>query len=137
MELADVMTPDPVVCPSSASVLDAAMLMRDQAIGDVLVERDGQLMGIVTDRDIVVRAVAEAREPSSVTLGEICTEDVHSVTIDTSVDDVVRIMNDSAVRRVPVVENGRPVGIVALGDLAVARDRETVLGNISAAAPND
>jgi CBS domain-containing protein len=135
VELREVMTPNPVVCSPDTSAAQAAELMRDQGIGDVLVQRDGSL-GIVTDRDIVTRAVAAGRDPKQVTLGDICTQDVETVSPDTSIDDVIRLMSDKAVRRVPVVEAGQPVGIVALGDLAVDRDRRSLLADISAAPPN-
>jgi CBS domain-containing protein len=129
------MTPNPTVCSADTSAAQAARMMRDQGIGDVLVEHDG-LLGIVTDRDIVTRAVAEGRDPQQVRLGDICTRDVETVSPDMSVDDVIRLMSDRAVRRVPVVEAGKPVGIVALGDLAVDRDRRSLLADISAAPPN-
>jgi CBS domain-containing protein len=129
------MTPNPTVCSPDTSAVQAAEMMRDQGIGDVLVQHDGSL-GIVTDRDIVTRAIASGRNPQEVTLGDICTKDVETVAVDTSVDDVIRLMSDKAVRRVPVVEAGRPIGIVALGDLAVERDRASLLGDISAAPPN-
>ena len=135
MELREVMTPNPTVCSPDTTAVQAAEIMRDQGIGDVLVEDSGSL-GIVTDRDIVTRAVAEGRDPREVRLGEICTKDVETVSIDTPVDDVIRLMSDLAVRRVPVIEGGRPVGIVAIGDLAVDRDRASLLGDISAAPPN-
>jgi CBS domain-containing protein len=130
------MTPNPTVCSPDTSVVQAAELMRDQDIGDVLVQRDGSL-GIVTDRDIVTRAIATGRNPQDVQLGEICTADVLTVPVETSVDDVIRLMSDKAVRRIPVVEGGKPVGIVAIGDLAVDRDRASLLGDISAAPPNN
>lgn len=136
MELREVMTPNPTVCSPDTSVAQAAEMMRDQDIGDVLVQQDGSL-GIVTDRDIVTRAVAAGRDPKQVTLGDICTKDVQTVTPDTPVDDVIRMMSDKAVRRIPVVEDGQPIGIVALGDLAVERDRRSLLGDISAAPPNN
>lgn len=136
MQLADVMTPNPTVCDSTASLCDAAAIMRDQAIGDVLVQRHGQLVGIVTDRDIVTRGVADGRNPATTSVGEICTGELHCAQVDTPVDEVVRLMNDNAVRRVPVLDGGQPIGIVALGDLAVARDRSSVLGSISSAEPN-
>ncbi len=136
MELREVMTPNPTVCSPDTSVAQAAEMMRDQDIGDVLVQQDGSL-GIVTDRDIVTRAVAAGRDPKQVTLGDICTRDVQTVTSDTPVDDVIRMMSDMAVRRIPVVEGGQPIGIVALGDLAVERDRRSLLGDISAAPPNN
>ena len=101
------MTPNPTVCSADTSVAQAAQMIRDQGIGDVLVQHDGSL-GIVTDRDIVTRAVAEGRDPKQVTLGDICTRDVETVSPDTSVDDVIRLMSDKAVRRVPVVEAGKP-----------------------------
>lgn len=135
MELRDVMTPNPTVCPPETSAVQAAELMRDQNIGDVLVQENGSI-GIVTDRDIVTRAVAAGRNPSEVTVGEICTKSVETVPLDTPIDDVIRLMSDKAVRRVPVVDGDTAVGIVALGDLAVDRDRTSLLGDISAAPPN-
>lgn len=135
MELRDVMTPNPTVCPPETSAVQAAELMRDQNIGDVLVQENGSI-GIVTDRDIVTRAVAAGRNPNEVTVGEICTKSVETVPLDTPIDDVIRLMSDKAVRRVPVVDGDTAVGIVALGDLAVDRDRTSLLGDISAAPPN-
>ena len=135
MELRDVMTPNPTICSPDTSAAQAAGMMRDQGIGDVLVQNGGSL-GIVTDRDIVTRAVANGRHPQDVRLGEICSSDVQTVSIDTPVDEVIRLMSAKAIRRVPVVEGDKPVGIVALGDLAVDRDRMSLLGDISAAPPN-
>jgi CBS domain-containing protein len=135
MELREVMTPNPTVCSPDTSAAQAAEMMRDQGIGDVLVQNGGSL-GIVTDRDIVTRAVAAGRDPKEVTLGDICTRDIETVSPDMSVDDVIRLMSDKAVRRVPVVEAGKPIGIVALGDLAVDQDRRSLLADISAAPPN-
>ena len=137
MDLRDVMTPNPTICRSDATITDAARLMRDQDIGDVLVQDDGGSLGIVTDRDIVTRAVADGRDPSAVTLGEICTADVTTVSVDTPVDQVIQLMSDKAVRRIPVCDGDTPVGIVAVGDLAVERDPSSLLGDISAAPPNN
>jgi CBS domain-containing protein len=137
MELRDVMTPDPTICPSDTTARDAAAMMRDKDIGNVLVQDDGGSLGIVTDRDIVTRAVADGRDPSDVRLGEICTPDIKTVSVDTSVDDVIRLMSDLAIRRVPVCEGDKPVGIVALGDLARDRDPSSLLGDISSAPPNN
>ncbi|MDH2428465.1 CBS domain-containing protein [Sphaerisporangium sp. TRM90804] len=133
----DVMTHRPVCLPADATVSKAARLMRDQAIGDVLVTKDDLLCGVVTDRDIVVRAVAEARDPESTPLGALCTNDLFTVRPDEDADEVVRLMREKAVRRVPVVEyDGRPVGIVSLGDMALERDPSSALSIISAAPPN-
>ena len=131
----DVMTPDPTILPTTSTLADAARAMRDGDIGDVLVEQNGTLCGIVTDRDIVVRAVAEARDPHDVRLGDICTPQVTALSPGDSVEDAVALMRRQALRRLPVCEQGRAVGIVSLGDLAVERDPGSALADISAAPP--
>ncbi|MGI5490497.1 CBS domain-containing protein [Microtetraspora malaysiensis] len=133
----DVMTPDPVVLPEDTPVVRAAKLMRDQAIGDVLVTRGDRLRGVVTDRDIVVRAVAETRDISATPIGALCSTHVVTVGPDQDADDVVRLMREKAIRRIPVVEKGHPIGIVSLGDLAVEWDPSSALSDICAAPPNE
>ena len=134
--LQDLMTRDLVTCPSSTPVQTAARMMREQDIGDVLVERDGQLVGILTDRDIVVRAVADRSDLADCCVGDICSSQLQTVEPDADVGDVIKMMEEHALRRVPVVEGRRPVGIVTLGDLAMHRDQQSALGQISAAPPN-
>jgi CBS domain-containing protein len=131
----DAMNTKPASLPASATVADAAQQMRELDIGDVLVEQEGRLAGIVTDRDIVVRAIAEGRDVTS-KLGDIVSSEVVCITPAESADDAIRLMRERALRRVPVIENGRPVGIVSLGDLAGERDPRSVLGEISSAPPN-
>jgi CBS domain-containing protein len=131
----DAMNTKPASLPASATIADAAQQMRELDIGDVLVEQEGRLAGIVTDRDIVVRAIAEGRDVTS-KLGDIVSSEVVCITPAESADDAIRLMRERALRRVPVVENGRPVGIVSLGDLAEERDPRSVLGEISGAPPN-
>jgi CBS domain-containing protein len=133
----DVMTTDLVTCPSSARIKDAAGYMRDRDIGDVLVVDDGSIRGIVTDRDIVVRCVAEGADVREATVGDVCSGRLTTVASDASIEDAARIMRDNALRRLPVVDGGKPVGIVTLGDLAVDADPRSALGGISAARPND
>jgi CBS domain-containing protein len=135
--LRDLMTPDPIVLDAGQTVADAAKLMKQHSIGDVLVQRNGQLCGIVTDRDLVVRCLADGSiDSSSTPVGEVCTDDIATIDADAEVGDAIRLMEQRAIRRLPIVEGGEPVGIVTLGDLAVARDAESALGRISAAAPN-
>jgi CBS domain-containing protein len=110
--------------------------MRDRDIGDVIVIEHNQVCGIVTDRDIVVRTVAEAQDPASITLGDICSHALLTVRPTDSVEHAVRLMRTHAIRRVPVVDGGKAVGIVSLGDLAVERDPHSALGEISAAPPD-
>jgi CBS domain-containing protein len=134
----DVMTRDPISYPESTTLADAARAMRDRDTGDVLVEKDGSICGIATDRDIVVRAVAEGRDPAEMTLGEICTHQVTTLSQDDSVESAIHTMREKALRRLPVCdENGHAVGIVSLGDLAVDRDPSSALADISAAPPNN
>jgi CBS domain-containing protein len=132
----EVMTRDPRTVDSDDTVLDAARIMRDSDIGDVIVMQDGQVGGIVTDRDIVVRGVAEGRDPDSTSVSDVCTTGVEAIEPDASVDDALRTMREHDIRRLPVVKNGRPVGIVSLGDLAVERDPDSTLADISAASPD-
>jgi CBS domain-containing protein len=134
--LRDIMTQNPVTVQSTDSVVAAARSMRDGNIGDVVVVERGQIQGILTDRDIVVRALAEGRDPASTTVGEICTRELTTLSPSDSINDAVTTMREKAIRRLPVVDGGRPVGIVSLGDLAVERDPESALGGISAAPPN-
>lgn len=133
----DVMTPTPITLPTSAFAWDAARLMKEQDIGDVVVVDDERVCGIVTDRDLVVRVVSEGRDPSRTTVGEICSENLKTVSPGDPIDHAVRLMREEALRRLPVTENGKPVGIVSIGDLAVQRDPESALADISAAPGNE
>ena len=132
----ELMTPDPVSMPGTASVHEAARAMRDADIGDVIVIEHHQVCGIITDRDIAVRVVAEAKDPATTTLADICSHSLLTVKSTDSVEHAVRLMRTHTVRRLPVVEEGKAVGIVSLGDLAVERDPDSVLGEISAAPPD-
>ena len=132
----DVMTANPISLPAAASVADAARAMRDSNIGDVIVLDDGRLCGIATDRDIVVRAVAEGRDPFTTKLADICSQELTALSPADSVDDAVSLMREKAIRRLPVVEGGKPIGIVSIGDLAKSLDTHSALGYISAAPPN-
>ena len=132
----DVMTPDPITLPLSAPLIDAAKMMRDVGIGDVVVVDGDEVLGIVTDRDIVVRGIADGCDAQSTTLIDICSRDLTTVSPDDQVGTAVRLMRENAIRRLPVVARGRPVGIVTLGDLALEQDRGSALADVSAAPPN-
>jgi CBS domain-containing protein len=133
----DVMTSDPATVESSASAVEAAAAMRDNDIGAIVVTDGDQACGIVTDRDIVVRAVADGRDPGELKVEEICTTEVATLSPDDPVERAVAEMRERDVRRLPIVENGRAVGIVSLGDLAIERDSDSVLADISAAPANN
>jgi CBS domain-containing protein len=132
----EIMTTNPRTVNADDTVLQAAQVMRDSDIGDVVVVEDGQVTGIVTDRDIVVRAAAEGRDADSTTVGDIATTGIEAIEPEANVDDALRTMREHDIRRLPVVKNGRPVGIISLGDLAVEREPDSTLADISAAAPD-
>ena len=130
----EVMTTDPITLPASSAVTDAAQAMKKNAIGNVLVLNDGnEVTGIVTDRDITIRVVAEGLDASSTKLDEICSPEIFTLTPNDTVEAAIKLMEDKAIRRLPVVEGGKPVGIVSLGDLAVLGDGERALEDISSA----
>ena len=132
----DVMTTDPIVLATTTRVHDAARRMRESDVGDVLVEEGGTLRGIVTDRDIVVRAIAEGMDPDATTIGDCCTSELFTLEPDADADEAVQMMREHAVRRIPVVDDGTAVGIVTMGDLAVQRDERSALADISAKPGN-
>ena len=136
-KLREVMTHEAIALDANATVGEAARCMKERNIGDVLVTRDGELCGIVTDRDLVVRCLVEQEgDARNRPIGEFCTRELATLAPDTDVSEAIQVMQDRAVRRIPIVENGRPIGVVSLGDLAIARDRKSTLGEISAASPS-
>jgi CBS domain-containing protein len=137
MTVEQIMTRDPVTLQVDTTLEDAAKVMRDRDIGDVVVVDKDQLVGVVTDRDIVVRAVADGIAPADTTLGSVVSRDLVTVPPEATARDAALLMRDRAVRRVLVCDNSSLVGIVSIGDLAVDIDPESVLGGISGAAPNN
>lgn len=132
----EVMTADPRTVAPSDPLTDAARQMREGDTGAILVAEGGRLTGILTDRDIVVRVVADGRDPSSVTVGEVASTDVATLTVDQTVEDAIRLVREHNVRRIPVVQDGRPAGIVSIGDLAIERDTDSALADISSEPGN-
>ncbi|MET7454299.1 CBS domain-containing protein [Streptomyces sp. NPDC005574] len=132
----DVMTAGVVAVRPDASLVEAAQLMRTQDIGDVVVADGQRVVGVLTDRDITVRAVAEGIDPQTVSVRSMCTPDPVVVAPDDPLSAAVALMRAHAVRRLPVVEDGLPVGMVSLGDLAEAGDPGSVLAEISRADPD-
>ena len=132
----EIMTRDPRTVNADDPVTDAARIMRDDDIGDVIVMQNGEVGGIVTDRDIVVRGVAEGRDARSTPVNDICSSGIDAIEPSASVDEALRLMRESDIRRLPVVEGDRPVGIISLGDLAVEREPDSTLADISAASPD-
>jgi CBS domain-containing protein len=135
--ISELMSPNPVCLDESAPVLEAARAMRDRHIGTVIVTQAGRVFGILTDRDIVVRCLAEDKDMRQCTCGEISSStDVVTISRDAPIEQAIKLMRERTVRRLVVVDGQKPVGIVSLGDLAKERDRSSALGEISAASPN-
>ncbi|AOR36115.1 oxidoreductase [Streptomyces fodineus] len=134
----DVMSPGAVAVEPMTTVERAALLMREHDIGDVLVAYDCDLFGVLTDRDIVVRTLAEGLDPHTTTVGKVCSRPpVLTLTPEDTTDRAVELMRHHGLRRLPVVEHGGcPVGFVSLGDLAVVEDPHSALADISRAQPN-
>lgn len=135
-KVSDVMTNAPATVDVGTSVQQAAQLMRDRDVGDLVVTDDNGVCGVVTDRDLVVRGLATDGDPARMSIGELCSRDLVAVNADDEVDAAVQIMRDRAVRRLPVVRDQQLVGIVSIGDLAINQDRSSALADISAATPN-
>jgi CBS domain-containing protein len=118
--VADVMTPDVVYLPAATTLDEAAQAMRDAQIGDVVVTDGATLSGIVTDRDIVVRALAEGLAPRTTTIGEIATRELLMIPSGASAAEAIQVMRERAVRRLLVCDVDRQiVGIVSLHDMAL------------------
>lgn len=130
--VSDLMTPDPRTLAASATTTEAARAMRDADVGAVLVSEQDSVTGILTDRDIAIRAVAEGRDPDDVRVGEICTTNPVALRPDDDLREAVERVRDSDVRRLPVLDDsGTAVGILSLGDLAIELDPGSALADIS------
>jgi CBS domain-containing protein len=116
--ISEVMTRDVRATEPSASIVDAAKTMASEDIGPIPVVEGGRIVGIVTDRDIVVRVIATGKDPRSTTVGEIASSDLLTVSPDDDLDAALTMMAQNQVRRLPVVEGDRLVGILAQADVA-------------------
>ncbi len=137
-QIKDVMTKQVQCVGRDATLRAVAHVMRDHKIGAVLVtQTDGSLVGLVTDRDLVGRGMASDRDIDKTKVADICSAPPVKLDPTATVDDAVRLMRERAVRRIPVVADGKPIGIVSIGDLARAKDPNSLLGQISAAPPTE
>jgi len=120
----EIMTSDVKTTTRDTSLGEVAMMMREGDMGSIPVLENGKLVGIVTDRDIVVRSIAEGKDASS-PVGEAMTTDIFSVKPDDFVFEAIRLMGDKQVRRIPVVdESGALAGIIAMADIALEMEDE-------------
>lgn len=134
--VSDVMTPEPTSVEAAQTVRDAADLMRAGDIGALVVREEGRFVGLVTDRDLVVRVLATGGSPDD-PVRQACSATVVTVAPGDTIEHAARLMAEHAVRRIPVLEGEDIVGIVSIGDLAIERDPDSALGEISAEQPNN
>jgi CBS domain-containing protein len=135
-KMRDIMSPAPICMAPGESVFAAAKAMKQYGIGTVLVLTDGKLSGLVTDRDITVRVLAENRDPLTTRIGDICSSELAVLGPDDDLEQATRLVRERAVRRIPVLADGIPVGVVSIGDLALDEDATSALSGVSSAPPN-
>jgi CBS domain-containing protein len=133
----EIMTADPRTVESGATVAEAAREMRDGDVGSVVVVENGAVAGIITDRDIAVRVVAQGLDPDATRVSEAATLRPVTLTVDQSVDDAIALVREQDVRRIIVLQDGRAAGIVSLGDLAIERDTDSALADIASDPANN
>jgi CBS domain-containing protein len=134
--LRDIMSPAPACMAPADTVSAAAKVMAERGVGTVVVLTDGQLRGLLTTRDITVRVLAENRDPQTTRIGEICSTDVAVLGPDDNVDQAAQLVRERAVRRIPVLRDGVPVGVVSIGDLALEKAGSSALSGVQAACPD-
>jgi CBS domain-containing protein len=122
----DVMTPTVRTVSPSQSLAEAAEVMKGEDVGSVPVVEEGRLAGILTDRDIVMRAVAERRDPQAVKVDEVASRELVTVEPEQDLDEALALMARHQVRRLPVVEQGRLVGMLAQADVALEAKEKNV-----------
>jgi CBS domain-containing protein len=132
----EIMTKNVVNMQVDTTLDEAARTMRERDIGNVVVAEDERLVGLVTDRDIVIRAVAEGMDPTTTTLASVASRDIIAVQPDDTAQAAALLMREQAIRRVLVVDEQGLCGILSIGDLATEIDPDSVLGGISGAVPN-
>ncbi|WP_018221859.1 CBS domain-containing protein [Salinispora pacifica] len=134
--VSDVMTKQVIYLPLETTLDEAARVMKEADIGDVVATDGATLAGVLTDRDIVVRAVAQRSDPARTTIGSIITREVVMIEQNCTAGEAAALMRERGVRRVLVCDNERKlVGIVSLGDLALRLDPQSALGQLTGQAP--
>lgn len=128
MKLADIMTRDVRTVERTSTVEQAALMMKELNVGSIPVTENGNVVGIITDRDVVLRNVADGRTAADTRVEEVMSKTVITATPDMDVHRAADLMAQNQIRRLPVLENNRVVGIVSIGDLAVRNIYENEAG---------
>ena len=125
MRVREIMTQEVATATLDSTVEDVAAMMKEDDTGAIPVLDDGELAGIVTDRDIVIRCIAEGKDPAETTVEDILTEELHTIEGDAAVEEAARLMAERQIRRLPVMEEGELIGVISLGDIAVKEDSDS------------
>jgi CBS domain-containing protein len=131
----DIMTPAPVGVYYNQTIAETARVMRDAQVGAVLVVNEGALAGVVTDRDLVIRGLAEGAGADA-PVGPLCSGDLIGVAAEADTAQAQQLMREHAVRRLPVISDGQVVGIVSMGDIAISAEGDSPLAAVSRAEAN-
>lgn len=129
MNIREIMTADPVFAEPDTTLEEIATMMKEENIGAVPVVEDGEVSGIVTDRDIVLRCIAEGKDAAECTAEDVMSTEVFCIEPDTSAAEAARLMGDRQIRRLAVIENGKLIGMVSIGDVAVKTDDDDLSGD--------
>jgi CBS domain-containing protein len=135
-KMRDIMSPAPVSLAATETAAAAARAMKEHGVGTVLVNAGGQFTGLVTGRDITVRVLAENRDPQLTFIGDICSTSLVTLGPDDDVAEAARLVREYAVRSIPVIQDGVPVGVVSIGDLAPEQDERSALSGVPALPPD-
>lgn len=128
MKVRDIMTPQVEAADYNTSLVQVAEMMKRENVGSIPVCKQDELQGILTDRDIVIKAVAEGKDLGSILASEVMSTQLVSVEPEADIHEAARLMSDHQIRRLPVVENGKLIGMLSLGDLAVENIHEDEAG---------
>ena len=120
MKVREIMTVEVATAAPDNTLDEIAVMMKNEDVGSIPIVADGELRGILTDRDIVIRCIAEGKEPTDTTAEEVLSEAMHTIEPEAEVEEASELMAAEQIRRLPVVEENRLIGIIALGDLAVS-----------------
>ncbi len=118
MKAQDIMTTEVVAVDKKTSVKDAAVKMAESDVGSVVVNDKDKLVGIITDRDITIRAVAEKDDMNKVTCADVMSTNVVTATSDTDMEEVINLMSEHQIKRIPIVEKNNVVGMISLRDIS-------------------
>jgi CBS domain-containing protein len=127
-KVSDIMTRNVDYVTPQDNVYEVAVKMKQDNVGVIPVCENDQIIGVITDRDIVVRGVAEKR-PGSTKVSDVMSDNLFTGSADMTVEEAAELMADKQVRRLPIVENNKLVGIISLGDLSLAKESDSAAGH--------